>query len=122
MATDVILGPQSIPASMDLRNYQYRFMKIDANGQLALPALGGIVDYVLQDKPVAQLQPGQVCAPGSITKVLFVSGITAGSLVSTDATGQGIAFVSGYEILGRALDTVTGLGIGRVHFMPLGRL
>ncbi len=123
MATDSIWGPISIPASADLRAYQFRFFRINSSGQLALPTLGGTADTVLQDTPTAQGQPGQCCRAGDITKVQFVSGITAGNYVSTDATGQGIVSVSGDFILGKALDTVVGAGIGRVHFgVPGGRL
>jgi hypothetical protein len=122
MASDSIWGPKSIPASADLRAYQFRFMRLDSNGQLALPHLGSFAITVLQDKPTAQGQPGQCCRPGDITKVYVATSLSQGDYVATDATGQAITCVTGDVILGQSLDTVTVNGIARIVFQPMGKI
>ncbi len=129
MASDCIWGPKSLPASADLSAYQFRFMKLDGNGRLALPTLGGHTVGVLQDKPTALGQPGQICRPGDITKVYVASSITAGAFVSADATGQAIPAVSGDYIEGWALEAVTsvsappsGNAIARIVYQPMGKM
>lgn len=122
MASDVIIAPVSHPASADLSAYQFRFMRINSDGQLALPHVGSYADTVLQDKPKAQAQPGLCCGPGSITKIYVATTISAGDFVTTDATGKAILCATGDVILGRALDTVAATGIARMRFEPMGMM
>lgn len=129
MASDIIVGPISIPASANfnttfagLTSRQFTFQKVDTNGQLAAPSSGGNVVGVLQDKPTAQGQPGQICGPGSVTKVVAAAAIAAGALVSTDSSGKAVTSTTGAEILGQALEAVSNANdIFRVRFMPMGK-
>jgi len=97
-------------------------MRLDGNGQLALPHLGSYALTVLQDKPTAQTEPGQCCRPGDITKIYVATSISTGDYVATDATGQAIYAVTGDIILGQSLDKVTVNGIARMVFQPMGKL
>jgi len=122
MASDVITGPKSLPASADLTAYQFRFMRINSSGQLALPTLGGYATTVLQDKPTAQGQPGQCCRPGDITRVYCSAPVNTGDFLSSDATGQAFRSVSGDWILGQSLETISVAGIVRMVFQPIAKL
>ena len=122
MASDAIWGPKSLPASADLSSYQFCFMKLNTSGQLALPAANGYAIGVLQDKPTAQAQPGMVCRPGDITKIVCGEGITAGEWVATNSSGRAILCVTGDWILGQALDACASGSITRMVYQPLGKM
>lgn len=123
MASETIVAPISVPASADLTSYQFRFMRMDSNGQLALPPIaGGPVIGVLQDTPNAQGRVGQICGPGSVTKVVAGASITKGYYIATDTNGKAVQAVSGNIILGQAEDSGSSGDRIRLRFMPLGRL
>lgn len=129
MASDIIVGPISLPASTNfnttfasLASRQFTFQKLDTNGQLAAPASGGSVVGVLQDKPVAQGQPGQICGPGSITKVVAGAAVAAGAFVSTDSNGKAVTSTTGAQMLGQALEAASNANdIFAIRFMPMGK-
>lgn len=123
MAWEQIHNATSIPASADLSSYQYHFVKLDTNGQLALASDGGNAIGVLQDKPNAAAQPGSVCGPGDITRVVYGDAVAKGAQVASDTNGHCVTAVSGDQILGYNLDQ-TGVAneIGAIRFQPTGKL
>jgi hypothetical protein len=103
-----ILKTKSINAGQSYTYYQYTFVRIDSNGELAFPAAGGYAVGVIQDKP-AHNDPGSVCFPGDITKVQCGGVFSPGDDVATDSLGRAVAAVSGDYCLGVALTAgVTG--------------
>jgi len=123
MASDLIVGPKSIQANLAMTSYQFRFVRVvnsSGTGQLALPTNGGLTIGVLQDKPTAQGEPGQVCRPGDITKIVLNYGGTAGDWVMSDANGKAVAAVSGAQVQGQLLDSGSAGDIVRMVYQPLG--
>ena len=114
-----ILKTKSIKCGVaSLATYQYSFVKINSSGLLALPSAGGYAVGVLQDKPAAG-DPGAVCFPGDITKVVVGSGgFSAGGDVSTDASGHAIAGASGDYVLGIALEAGVNGSIANIIYQP----
>ena len=112
-----ILKLKSIKATASLAASQFCFVKIDTSGQIALPAAGGYAVGVLQDKPAAG-DPGAVCYPGDITKVLCGGTITAGQDVATDVNGKAVAAATGNFILGIALTAGAASGLADIIYQP----
>ncbi len=102
-----VLRMRSFKATGSLASSQFCFVKIDTSGGIALPSAGGYAIGVLQDKPAAG-DPGAVCSPGDITKVVSGGAFAAGQGVSTDASGNAIAAISADYQLGIALQAATG--------------
>ena len=84
------------------RPSQYSLVKLDTNGQLAPATAGGYAIGVIQDTPAAG-DPGAVCYPGDITKVICGGTFTAGQDVCSDSTGRAVAATSGGYVVGQAL-------------------
>lgn len=123
MASDLISGPKSIPASASLTAKQFYFMKIDTNGQLAAVASSGARAVgVLQDKPTAQGQPGQLCRPGDITKIALGGTVTKGAFAMSDGNGKGVLCTSGSHILGWFIDSGDSGDTIRMVYQPEGTL
>jgi hypothetical protein len=124
MAFENLTGPKSLQASADLSAYQFRFVKLDSNAQLALnTTAGGRVLSVLQDKPTAQGEPGQICGPGSHTKIKAGGVIAAGGLIASSNEGKAVAATTGAHILGYNAGPVSADGdIITMVFQPDGTL
>ena len=104
--------------SASLASYQFSFVKIGSDGLLALPSAGGYAVGVLQDKPVAG-DPGAVCFPGDITKVMCgAGGFSAGGDVATDASGYAVAATSGHYALGIALEAGVNGFLATILYQP----
>jgi hypothetical protein len=87
----------SFQAAADLSAYQFRFVKLDANGQVALcSAVTDIPIGVLQDKPGAQGRACNVMLDG-ITKIVGGANLAKGDQVGTDTTGRAVAYVAGTD-------------------------
>jgi hypothetical protein len=70
---------------------------------LGLPTLGGPIIGVLQNNPVIG-EAGQVLQSG-VSKVLCGGTFAVGALLAVNAAGKFIAAISGYYIVGVALET-----------------
>jgi len=116
-----IVKTKSLKATASLATSQFCFVTLDANGQIVLPSAGAYCEGVLQDKPGAG-DPGAVCYPGDITRVVVgTGGVTAGADVATDASGHAVAVTSGAYILGQALETqATSGNIATILYQPKG--
>ena len=102
----------SLEASTDLSSYQYRFVKLSTT-QLALCGDGQNAIGVLLNDPAAQARAGNVMVGSGVTKVVAGGNVTAGDLISSDASGRAVTAVSGDFLLGHALETSTS-GAGAV--------
>ena len=113
-----IIRTKSIKATATFASKQYTFVKIDTSGTLATPSAGGFALGVIPDTPAAG-DPGAVCYPGDITKVLAgTGGTTAGGAVSSDGNGAAVAWTSGAFILGYALTTTAAGGLADIIYQP----
>lgn len=117
MASFEIVRTKSIKSTSDLRTKQYTFVKLDGSGQIDTPGSGGWCIGVLQDKPNVG-DPGAVCYPGDITKVLCGGTFAAGADVMTDGSGQAVAVTTGGFILGQALNAGASAKYAEIVYQP----
>lgn len=112
----------SIPASADLSAQQFRFMAIDGNGRIALPAAGGDCVGVLQDKPDALDRVGEVAMLNMSGKLKVVAGsnLAAGVKIQSDGAGAAIAAASGDHVLGTTANAVSSGEL--IEFYPGSRM
>lgn len=119
MALEENMMTVSLPAGSDLSTGQFKFVEVNAAGQLALVGLGAIADGVLQDAPAAAGRAGQV-AIGGIVKVKCGGVVTRGGPVASDAAGLAANAALGNIILGTALETGANGQIIAMIFHPRG--
>lgn len=106
------LASISVPASANLSADQFCFMTIDTNGNLVpVSTQGAQADGVLQDKPDAAGEAGQLAIATSVSKVIAGAAITAGAQVMSDASGHAITATTGNYVAGKALDAAAASGI-----------
>lgn len=85
---------QSLVAAADLSAAQFRAVKVNSSGQVALAAAGEFAIGILQNKPTAG-QTATVVTVGPVSKAVAGGSITAGALVAADASGKLKAAVLG---------------------------
>lgn len=91
MAFEEALQPITLPASGDLSASLYCWMKINASGQIALPAANGVdAAVILQDEPKAAGRAARV-AHGGVSKIKLGATLAAGADITCDAAGKAIA-------------------------------
>lgn len=112
-----ILKTKSIKATASFASKQYTFVTLDGSGQLATPSAGANAIGVIQDKPAAG-DPGAVCYPGDVTKVMAAGTISAGGDVSTDGNGKAVASTSGAYVLGMALSAGASGSLMDILYQP----
>jgi hypothetical protein len=107
MAWEERLETQSAPASGDLSAHQFKFVRINSSGQLALAGASGRPDGVLQDKPSVAGQAG-CYATGGTTKCVAGAALAAGIEVTSDSSGLAVAAATGDEVRGKTLEAASG--------------
>lgn len=112
----------SFEASGDLSADQYRFVKIDSNGQIALCGRGDLAAGILQDKPAALNRAGQVrTVSGTVSKIVLGGSVTKGQSLVSDANGKAVnASSSDNNYLGIALESGSSGQIAAMLFQPRG--
>jgi hypothetical protein len=116
MATENALKTLSRPASGDLSAAQYKFVKMNSSGQMAVCSVAGEEsDGVLQDMPAAAGRAGCM-AIGGQTKVLLGGTVAQGASVATDASGRAVTAATGNVIIGRCTEGGTVGTIGSIIF------
>lgn len=122
MALQERINPLSVPASADLSASQFRFVTLNASGQLALPAAGADAIGVLQDKPDAVGRAGLVglLVGSGRLKVVAAATLVPGNKVQSDATGAAIVALTGDRELGTVL--VGGASGELVEIQPSSRM
>ncbi|GEO26237.1 hypothetical protein AAC03nite_20220 [Alicyclobacillus acidoterrestris] len=98
----------SLPTAADLSGSQYCAVTVDSNGNAVLPKAGGVAIGILQNNPKAD-QTASVRVEG-VSYMVASAAITAGQLVTVDATGKAAPASTGNYVLGVALDTVAAAG------------
>lgn len=97
MAVEVPGLQLSFQAAADLSAYQYRFVKLDANGQAALcSAATDIPLGILQDKPAAAGRACNVMLDGR-SKIVAGANLAKSDRVGTDSTGRAVALIAGTD-------------------------
>lgn len=87
----------TLQAAADLSGQQFRFVKLDANGQVAaITAVTDIPIGVLQDKPGAQGRAANVMING-VSKVVGGANLAKGDQVGPDVQGRAVAYVAGTD-------------------------
>ena len=97
MAYEVPGTMLTFQAAADLSAQQFRFVKLDANGQVA--AISAVTDIpigVLQDKPAAQGRACNVMLDG-VSKVVGGGNLAKADQVGTDSQGRAVAYVAGTD-------------------------
>lgn len=98
---------------------QFIFVELDTSGGIIPATQGALAIGVLQDTP-PQGDPGAVCMPGNVTKVLCSATVTAGQFVSSDANGNAVPATSGAHFLGQAIQGAGAGSLAVILFQPSG--
>ena len=124
MAVEKILQTWSAPASTDLSNYQYHFVKLDSNNKLALAGATDAIFGILQDKPDAADETGLVAIAGVSKLVVDAAtvNIAVGDRLAANANGHGVKTTTEGDDYGAiALEPATADGvIIKVMVTPYG--
>lgn len=120
MATERPGTSVSFQAAADLSGQQFRFVKLDANGQVA--AITATTDQaigILQDKPAAQGRAANVMLDGR-SKLVMGANVAKAGLIGHDNQGRGVEVAFGtanQSIYGQCVtDNSVAGGIGSVEF------
>jgi hypothetical protein len=90
---DPFYCPPGLVAGADLSAQQFRFVKLNATGQVVACSVAGESAFgVLQDKPDAAGRAASVATLG-VSKVLAGATIAPNDLVATDAQGRAVPAV-----------------------------
>lgn len=115
MATEIPVLTFTRAAAADLSAQQYRFVKLDASGDIA--AIGAATDQaigVLQNKPDAAGKAAEVMVMG-ISKVEADAALNEADLIGPSADGQADAKVPGTDtsefICGQMISATSGAGV-----------
>ena len=104
--------PLTFPAGSDLSGSQYRFMVVNASGQLAAPSSGAAADGVLVSAPAAAGRPGSLEAtPGTKVKLVVEEQVTVNQLLTPGTGGKArVASTTGDVIGAKAVTAGSGDG------------
>ncbi len=104
----------TLPAATDLSTNQYRFMAIDTNGDVGLPATTATAILgVLQNKPTVAGQAASIMINGISKITAPASTVAEGDIVQASTLGQAVAHATGGNAIGRIVGGSSG-GAGRV--------
>lgn len=104
----------TLPAAADLSTNQYRFVAIDASGEVGLPATTATAILgVLQNKPTVQGQAASIMINGISKITAPASTVAEGDIVQASTLGQAVAHATGGMAIGRIVGGSSG-GAGRV--------
>jgi hypothetical protein len=120
MAFESNLSCVSMKAAGDLSAKQYYFVKVTAANSVNVAGDGELAHGVLQDKP-ASGEMGSVAISG-ITMIKCGGTISAGGLVSSDASGTAVANSGTDYILGVAIEGGASGEIIPVLLLSAGKL
>lgn len=111
----------SYQAAADLSDWQFRFVKLDSNGQIAkVSAVTDVPLGILQDKPAAAGRAGAVMLDG-MSKVVGGANLAKGDLIGTDNVGRAVAYIPGTDTTKYAvgicrLDNSVAGGLASIEF------
>lgn len=101
----------TLPSAADYRtgNGQFRFVKVTTTGKAQQTVAGESAVGVRQNTP--NTDEAMTIVNSGIVFVEAGAAVTAGDLVSSDATGRAILGTTGHYVNGTALETASGAGI-----------
>lgn len=101
----------TFPSAADYRtgNGQFRFVKVNSTGKAQQTVAGELAVGVRQNTP--NTDEGTTVVLSGISIVEAGGPLTAGDLVTSDATGRAVEATTGNIINGQALEDATGAGI-----------
>lgn len=108
MAYEIPGFSYTLVAASDMSATQFRFVNVDTAGKAAVPAAGGRVVGVRQNKPKAD-EAATIVQTG-ISIVEAGAAVTVGDGVQSDASGRAITLAAGIS-QGVALETASGAGV-----------
>lgn len=82
---------------------QYTAIAVDADGLAVVPAAGGDIVGVIQNKPKAGQAATVMCS--GVTILLSAGAVVAGGGVAVDATGAAVPAATGDAVIGTALES-----------------
>lgn len=101
-------GLGTLTAAADLSALQYRFVVVNASGDIAQSTASGDVAGVLQNKPTLG-EAAQVMTDG-VSKVVAGAAVAAGAKVMSNASGQAITATATNKAVGMALAAAAAAG------------
>lgn len=108
------LRPIAVPASGDLSTKQFYVVDLDGSANIAVQtSVGGKAIGILQDKPSALGQPGEVAVSGMVSKAAAGAAYAAGAELMADGTGRLITAVgsAGNFVIARAMAAAGAAGV-----------
>lgn len=109
----------TLEAGADLSAAQFKFVTVDADGQLSVSTDGAASVGVLLNDPSAAGRAAEVCI-GGVTRVEAGGTVTAGDAVASNATGEAITAATDDIILGTALTGGADGEVITIVFQPRG--
>jgi len=113
MAVEQRLISYGFPASADLSASQFCAVTINSSGNIALAAAGKNMDGILQDKPNALGQGGEVAMFGVSKALAGGTGFSAGDLLEV-TTGGAFQTLAGTTAVAKAVTAAAAGAIGSV--------
>lgn len=101
MSFNEALTEITLAAGADLSAKQYFIVKVDSSGDAVLAGDGEAAIGILQNKPTSG--DAATVAVSGVSKCEAGASITAGALVSSDASGNVVTAATGDIVLGKAL-------------------
>lgn len=99
----------TLVAAADLSASQFRACNVDATGKAALPAAGGRIVGIIQNKP--KIAESTTIMLMGISIVEAGAAIVAGADLQTEATGRMITAVATNQIAAIALEAASAAGV-----------
>lgn len=103
-------GMRTLIAAVDLSASQYRGINEDTNGKAALPAAGGNIYGVVQNKPAAG-QAATIARAPNISKVEVSAAVAAGAILMVAVDGRFLTATATNKGVARAMQAASGAGV-----------
>lgn len=101
---------KSSDAGADLSTHQYKAVKYDGSGNLAVCGLGESASGFLQNDPNAAGKSGDVMKLGITRAIAGAAIATKGLKLASDASGRVIVASTGHHVIGISEGTAGALG------------
>jgi hypothetical protein len=118
MAVQEAVTSITLPAGADLRNHQYKFVEVDANGAVVLVGNNNHADGVVLNNP----NTGEAAIVGisGVLKVACGAAVARGGNVGSGANGAAKTAATASAVLGTALETGANGRVISILFHPRG--
>jgi hypothetical protein len=111
--------PITVPAGGDLSLLQWTLVKLNTSGQaIAMAAITDTPFGVLQNAPASGESASVIPIGGGLSRIALGATLTPGALVSSSATGLGVAAVATAYTVGQLLEGGANGEIGVINLAP----